>query len=57
MPDSGKLPPNSDTASPSATPEPEQLPEEGDTGETPEVQGRNYNNVVHKVILHCLEVN
>ena len=57
MPDSGKLPPNSDAASPSATPEPEQLPEEGDRGGTPEVQGRNYNNVVHKVILHCLEVN
>ena len=50
MPDSGKVALNSDAASPSATPEPEQLPEEGERGETPEVQGRNYNNVIHKLI-------
>ena len=50
MPDSGKVALNSDAASPSATPEPEQLPEEGERGETPEVQGRNDNNVIHKLI-------
>ena len=50
MPDSGKVAPNSDAASPSATPEPEQLPEEGERGETPEGQGRNHNNVIHKLV-------
>ena len=49
MPDSGRVAPDSGAASPSPTPEPEQLPEEGgESGETPERQGRNYNYMIYK---------
>ena len=51
MPDSGKVAPDSGAASPSPTPEPEQLPEEGgESGETPERQGRNYNYLIYKCL-------